>query len=529
MAYELTREMKEVRDGIMTEVLSNDLHGKCIYLLGSAEFGPTNEPMLVKSTVGLHNKFGTTGTLIDAWHAIKYVSKNNKVYCVKTTGDHSKIHLNVNIMDGEVIQNGLVFYSSQSNELFNDVELTIDVDSITFTFPPILKVGPLVYKYADYPTIGYLVDHINKETRAGKGFIYGYYDVDPDTPTQNSLFPVNPTICYMYGGYCGLNYSKNMLFDCLARTYDMLESHDIDIIIPLDAFMDDVYPNDEVELTENFYGMTYYHRHKDYLTEDGLGRKRSFMDQLINFCIIQLNFGMVTTGVMGFNSSYKYWSRYLTEADDIAEMYIDCFKYNLSLCQNPWYAFMVSVVGGDIMYNHGTIIDNGYLAYAAMMAETRIIDNVTNRETPGTLSIWHEFSQDVLKDLADNGIVTFRHSPLYNVPVVYDAITASPMDENLKLQCNVRMIQMCVSYMNQLFQIYIGYDLHKLIKEEIIQQDLSNLLTTLVNMNVITWYEFKLVPEYSRGHLKVYLSLKTNYMVKAIQICSLIDIEYLEE
>lgn len=529
MAYALTREMKEVRDGIIQKVLSNDLHGKRIYLLGSAEFGPTNEPMLVKSTVGLHNKFGNVGSLIDGWHAIKYVSRNNKVYCVKTTGDHSMVYLNINIPDSEVIEDGLTFYSSQSNEIFNDIELTIDVDAITFKYPTILTMTPKTYKYADYPTIGFLVESINKETQAGKNFIYGYYDVDPATPTQDALFPVNPTVCYMYGGRCGLNYSKNMLYDCLTRTYEMIESHDIDIIVPLDAFMDDIYPNEEVELAEGYYGMTYYHVDKDYLTEDGMGRKRSFMDQLINFCIIQLNFGMVTTGVMGYNSTYKYWSRYLSESDDLCEMYTQCFKYNLSICQNPWYAFMVSVVAGDILYNRGTIVDNGYLAYAAMIADTIIIDNVTNRPITNKISIWHEFSQDVLKELADNGIVTFRHSPLYNVPVVYDGVTASPMDENLKLQCNVRMIQVCISHMNQLFQIYIGYDLHKLIKERIIQQDLSNLLTALANKDVITWYEFKLVPEYSKGHLKVYLSLKTNYMVKSIQICSLIDIEYLEE
>ncbi len=529
MAYSLTQDMRKERDGIISKVLNNDLHGKCIYLLGSAEYGPTNEPILIKSTVGLHNRFGTTGTLINGWHAIKYVSKNNNVYCVKITGDHSSLHLNVNIPDGEVIKEGLVFYASQSNELFNDISVHIKEDCIYFKFPDKIGILPRVYKYEDYPTIELLINAINKETKQGKSFIYGYYDVDPATPSATALFTVNPSISYMYGGRCGLNYSKNMLYDYLARAYNILESHDIDIVVPLDAFMDDVCPDCEGADTAQIYGQAYYHIDRDYLTEDGLGRKRSFMDQLINFCIIQTNFGMVTTGVMGFNSNYKYWSRYFTESDDLLDMYKTCFQYNLYMCQNPWYAFLVSVVAGDILYNHGTIIDNGYLAYAAMLAESQKIVSVTNKPLSKAIGIWHEFSQDVLKDLADCGMVAFRHSPLYNTPVIYDAVTASPLNENLKIECNVRMIQMCISYMNELFQIYIGKDIRRLISEKIIQNDLASLLTSLVDRNVITWFEFKLVPDYSQGHLNVYLSLKTSYMIRAIHICSLIDIEYLEE
>ena len=67
----------EKRDRLIEEILSSDLHGKKIYILGSAEFGPTNEPILCKSTVGVKTKFGTRGSLIDAFHKIKYVSKDN--------------------------------------------------------------------------------------------------------------------------------------------------------------------------------------------------------------------------------------------------------------------------------------------------------------------------------------------------------------------------------------------------------------------------------------------------------------------
>jgi hypothetical protein len=528
MAEQITQELNTQRKALINSVLQSDIYGKRIYLLGSAEFGPTNEPIMIKSTVGLYNKFGKQGTLIDAFHALKYTSKNNTVYLVKTTGEHATAYMNVNIQDGEIIEDGLTLVSSQSNELFNDIEFIIDLDSITIVFPSELSVSNKIYKYKDYPTIESLTSAINKDTKQKKSYIYAYYSVDPSTPTKHAFFPCNPTSVFMYGGQCGLHYSKNLLYNCLSNTYDMLESHDIDIIVPVDAFMDDVYPDDS-EGTQYQYNMKYYQSTKDYLTEDFTGKKLSFMDQLLQFCIKQLNFGMVTTGIIGYNSNYKYWSYYLSEADEVAQMYKACFEYNLSCCSNPFYAFLISVVGGDIKYNKGTIIDNGYLAYAALCGQTIITSGTTNVPISDTISLYHEFSEETLKDLADTGIVTFRHSPFYNTPVVYDGITASTYNENLKLYCNVRMIQMCMSYVNQLFQYYIGYNIVSLIEDEIIISDLNNILKKLSNKNIITSYDFKIVPYYAKGEIKVYLNLTTCYTVKAVQLCSIINVEFAEE
>lgn len=520
-------ELKKERRQLIDTIMASDLHGKRIYLLGSAEFGPTNEPILVKSTVGLYNKFGKNGTLIDAFHALKYVSKDNYVYLVKTTGEHSTAYINVNIQNGDVIQNGLVLVASQSNELFDDISVYIDSDCMTIQFPKTFGVKDIVYKYDDYYNIDRLVHAINSDTKNGKSFIYAYHGVDPSTPIKTAFYSVNPNTVYLYGGQCGLNYSKNLLYNCLEKTYETLESHDIDIVVPVDAFMDDVCP--ETTDSPGRYGMTYYQHHKDYLTQNSLGRQLSYMDQLINFCIKQLNFGVVTTGIMGYNSNYRYWSYFLSESDDLKKMYQACFEYNIECCSNPFYAFLVSVVAGDVMYNKGTIIDNGYLAYAALCGAVTITRGTTNLPISNSIRIWQEFSEDVLKDLADTGIVTFRHSPLYNTPVVYDGITAKPQDENLKLFCNVRMIQMAISYINYLFQYYIGHDMAMLVKKNIIKDDLHTILKALRNRGIITNYNFEIVPFYGRGEAKVYLTLMTNYMIKPIQLCTVIDVQYIEE
>lgn len=515
------------REELIKQILSSDLHGKRIYLIGSAEYGPVNEPILLKSTVGVHNKFGKRGTLVEAFHALKYVSKNNMVYLVKSTGEHAVAFLNVDIESGEVINDGLILVSSEANELFNEMRILIDVSQMTITFPAQCNKPPIVYKYSDYPNIDRLVYAINKDTKDGKSFIYAYHNVAAETPILSAFYSVNPTIVYFNGGESGLNYSKNLYYFCLNKTYDILESHEIDIVVPVDAFIDDIYPDDSNSPMR--YNMTYYQKDKDYLTENNYKRKRSFLDQLINFCIRQLNFGMVTTGIMGFNSSYKYWNRYLYESDDIAEMYKAAMEYNLACCENPWYSFLVSCVAGDIAYNKGTIIDNGYLAYAALCGDTIITSGTANIPITNTINIWHEFSEDVLCDLADSGIVTFRHSPLYDTPVVYDGITAMRDDENLKLYCNVRMIQMVISYINQLFQWYIGRNLDELINRGIMESDLKFIFNSLLSRGIITNADFKIVPTYATGHVKLYLRLKTNYMIKAIQLCSMINVQYIQE
>ena len=528
MAEQNFQELARARKKLIGDIMQDTLHGKHIYLLGSAEFGPTNEPIMVKSTVGLYNKFGKHGTLIDAFHALKYASKNNTVYLVKTTGEHANAYLNVNIQDGEIIESGFTLTSSESNEAFNDIQILVDLTGLTIMFPEDFNMKSLKYEYKKYPTMDKLASAINKDTKNKRSYVYAYYSVDPSVPTENAFFVCNPTMVSMYGGQCGLEYSKNLLYNCLSRTYEMLESHEIDIIVPVDAFMDDIYPDDS-EGTPHLYNKTYYHSTKDYLTEDFTGKQLSFMDQLLQFCIRQLNFGLVTTGIIGYNSSYKYWSKYLGESDDIAKMYKACYEYNLSCCSNPFYAFLISVVAGDIEYNRGTIIDNGYLAYAALCANTIITSGTTNIPISDSLSLYHEFTEPVLKDLADTGIVTFRHSPLYDTPVVYDGITASPEHENLKLYCNVRMIQMCMSYINRLFQFYVGLNLVTLIKEGIVITDLQNMLKTLLTRGIITEYDFNIVPYYAKGEIKVYLNLKTCYMVKSVQLCTVIDVEFEEE
>lgn len=508
---------------LIQEIISSDLYGRNIYLLGSAEFGPTNEPILVKSTVGLYNNFGKQGTLIDAFHCIKYVNKNNNVYLVKTTGDHSVLYLNVNTYNGEIIQDGLVISASESNEIYNDIKVTIDIDNISFSFPVETKIEDKTYYYKDYPTIERLCSQINRETNLRKNKIKAYYEVEPSTPTKNAFYCCNKTTNYLYGGYCGLNYNKDMLYKCLDRTYEILESDEIDFIIPVDAFLDDIYPDDSEEQLYQ-YNLKYYHPIKDYLMPNTNGQYKSFLNQLNNFCITQLRFGIVTQGVIGFNNLYT--NDYLYEADEIENMLINCLDWNIQQLDNPFYKFLVTATAGDIRYNHGTIITNSCYAFASFSSDILISDNVTNKEI-NNISLYTEFSEETLSNLESHNITVFRQSPLYEKPVIYNAVTLSE-DEDLRLFVNARMIQLAICYLNKLYAFYIGLNMQDLIENNTINNDSRNVLQELKNREVINDYKITFTPYYYENLIKTNLSIVTNYMTKAINIYGQIESQFEE-
>ena len=68
-----------------------------------------------------------------------------------------------------------------------------------------------------------------------------------------------------------------------------------------------------------------------------------------------------------------------------------------------------------------------------------------------------------------------------------------------------------------------------LIEDGIINTDLKSILTKLSDVGIITNYDYTIIPSYKKGEIKVYLNLMTCYMVKPIQLCSVINVEFEEE
>jgi hypothetical protein len=232
---------------------------------------------------------------------------------------------------------------------------------------------------------------------------------------------------------------------------------------------------------------------------------------------------------MGYNSMAGKYSDIYNDSNDLAKMWIECFKYNYSLCDNPFYSFLISVVAGDVLYNK-SYPDNGYLAYAALCAKTMITEGTTNLKISDTISLYHELEAEYLEQLVDCGIVTFRHSILFEQPVVYDGITAfqenKEFGDAFKNFANVRMIQLAVSHLNKIFQYYIGCNIDEIIKAGVINADIKKILDTLKQKGLLTNYSFAVIPYYNQNQIKVYLNLESIYMIKPITICPILDIQY---
>lgn len=524
-------KLNQRRKQAIEEISSSEKYGKRIYLLGSAEFGPTNEPIRIQSTAGLYNAFGRNGSLIHAFHGIKYLAPDAEIWLVKTTGEHSMAYLNVNMDSGEVFKEALIFSSKDSNEVYNDILIRVERDKLRFVYPGQFNNLELIYYYKDYPTIQSLCDAINKDTKSGIGFIYVYCTCDQWLPTEYALYPCNMSMNYMFGGQCGLYINKNMLYYCLARTYDLLESADIDLIVPVDAFIDDVFPYDGDE-EEWQYGMKYYHSDKDYLGYDPLTKKpRTFLNQLINYCLKQNRFGLVTLGIMGFNSLNEYYSDYMGESDEAVAMMAAAMDYNIRHCDYPEYGFLTSVVGGDLNYGPGIFLANAYLAFAALSSTVKTSTGIINIPLGNRARLYTEFNEPALQALSDYGISTFRQSTYYEQPVIYDAVTSLATlypESEFRNYINTRMISVVMAHVNDLLQIYIGENLDYLLSKGIVDKDLKILLTSLKNKGYLTNFSFLVMPYRISNQLKVYLTLETAYTVSAVKTCSVIGLEFVE-
>ena len=68
-----------------------------------------------------------------------------------------------------------------------------------------------------------------------------------------------------------------------------------------------------------------------------------------------------------------------------------------------------------------------------------------------------------------------------------------------------------------------------ILQEGYIVKVIKQMLETLMSIDYITYYEYKLVPYYMQGEIKVYLTLISNFMVKSVTLCTSIRAEFNED
>ena len=504
---------------------ANSYYGKKIFLLGTADFGPVNVPIKVSSANHVKNVFGEKGSLLDAFRVIKESDLECEVFMVKVTGKHSELYLNINLSNSEIDENGLYLKAKYANEIYNDVQIIIREDALYINYPTeALGNYYLQYKYNEtdengndihdedgnliYKTLYDLAEEINEDTRLMNSAVYCYLSCDPKTMANTSLVGVNEQSNTLKGGNSGIYYNKNMIYNCLSDTYNILEGMKIDIIIPVDCYYDDTFTDDTDALEKYFDLQREYITLKDANTNEYL----SYYNQLLEFLRRQLRFGCVTHGIMGMNPNGN-------EFLDQDEYYLKLQYLKRLNNKNSFYdkyRQLISICVGDIYTTYGTRIYNSYILYATLIASIQVIKNTTNKPLPNSFTVYNDFDNMTLSKIRELGFTAFRYSALKRAVVVSSGVTASD-DINFKYLCNIRMCQLVMIKVNELLSKYIGEDINYLIKTKQIQSELLDLLEHLISRNILMGFSINSMTIPEKGHLLLDLSFKTVYMTESIR------------
>lgn len=498
-------------------------YGNTIYLLGTASFGATNDPIKIDSIAHLYSIFGTRGSLIDAYKSIYKLSTNAEVYCCKVSGTHAGATLNINLLGDNIESNALILKSKCSNKVYNDILIGIYPDMISFEFPEELGSGVISYLYKDYLTLGNLVKKINFDTEEGLNHVYARITVDESTNLYGAIDTVNPSSTYMFGADDGLTISKNSLYQSLKDSYELLEGKPIDIIIPLNACIDDIEVSSS-DYGTAVYGENYYTNNKDKLSGTDNGSPKSFYNALLKFCGKQLSSGISTLGIMGYN---KTPDKYLNENTDkyVDNVLIGLLKANQFDLSLEIYRPLVSVVAGDLISSYDGTSFNGAAVYGVTLASSNVISTPTNKPLPNSLFLYNEFDEDNLIKLSENGIVVFRHSPVKDRVVVSSSITSCDSESEMYYVQNVRMIQLSTCCIYDIFSKYIGEDIDSLMKNGKLEDALNSGLRILIDKGMLSNYKIT-VSKVNNNDISLILEIKTEYMVDFIKsICTVSGVE----
>lgn len=492
---------------LLNKILNNDYdYSKKIYLLGTAVSGPTNYPINIKSVKQLYATFGNMGTLIDAFVAIYDSKLDCEVYCVKVTGSHSEVYLDINTEHGEIISDGLRIYSKNADESCNDIKITISTNSFNIHLPDSLGGVVMEYGYDDYVTLHELCDAINNDTKNLRNYVYCEANCDSFVRSKGSLNGVNPDVVNLKGGNTGLYYNKNMMYVALDTTYSLLEGIETDIVVPLGVYYDDTFTSNEKDL-EEFYDLD-----REYLTlKDDYGKFCSYHNQLLRFCVHQMSHGIITYGVIGCSDILETYNGFCDENNYVEKL--QYFKRINDTDELKEYSHLITSTVGSLYCYYGTRKINSSIVYAAIASNISVAKNTTNVSIPKNFLLCNFFSNKFLHDLHNLGFTAFRYSEYSNSVCVSSGITMSN-DGDMKYFVNVRMIQCTMSYVRRLFSEYIGQDMYKIVSSGILQDNLKSLLESLCNKKILKSYKVEEYRDFKNGKIIFKFKFKTVYMIE---------------
>lgn len=480
-----------------------------IYIIGTAEYGPINTPILISSFNELISIFGNRGSLIENYKILRTVcSEKTEITVVKTTGSYAELYIDFYDEANGFINEGIYIRSKHATEKGNKIKVKFYDNTLSIGCINGKSSFEKKYLLDDNTTLNSLLEEINEDTRLLKNEIFCYCSCQPDTIAKKALACNSGSEFFLAGGESGLFYTKNMIYNALEKTYSVLKGYDIDIIIPLDINYNDTFTDDKESLDK------YYDLSKEYLTlKDEDGNYLNFCTQLMDFLISQMQYSISTTSVLGFS----------TENDVIVDegKFIEKIKFFKEVNKlNPEYDkynHLISVCVGDMYYVYGTKISSSKLAYTGLISNLVGATNSTNKPIIGQSVLCHTFNTDSLKEIANNNFVVFRYSKVKRNIVAQNGVTMSS-DVNYKYYSNVRAVQIVVKAIKKSLQDLIGCNIIDVIRLKKIDRILSSLMKELNIRNIIKGYMVEPIKNPINGTVFINITLRTIDMIEDIKI-----------
>lgn len=511
MAYSEQQKQQQVVDIARSIFSHNNL-----YLIGTAEKGAVNIPVQVHNLKQAQRHFGMSGTLLEAMERLEGIPKRQNIYLIKTTGSHATCFLNLNDFGSSVQERAMMIRSVHAYELGNEIQVLVDSDGLTVIPPVSTGLPTLAYSYKAYPTIGQLVEAINADAKDGISLVEAQCSFGEHLMSHLALSVCNAYHRRLNGGDSGLKATKNRLYYALADTYSVLEGLEIDIIMPLNVYIDDVQESSS-HYGEGTYGLAVYNHDDDRLSLTYGSRQLTYYDQLLEYCQRQMSSGIFTHGVIGFNpvedKPISTWARAWTKTKENS-LYFST------------YAYLVSVVAGDLHYNYYQYQGNAGLAYASLISGLAAEQCPYNCPFTDAIQLVQEFTRSESKTLNELGFVTFRNSLLHRSVVAHHDGTPYIEDElGLRYFHNIRMCQIVAKAVRQVVDQYIGENLTTLLKYNSLEQNIDKLLTIFNDRGIIKDYQFSIETDETLGAVQIKLSLKAKYMIEWVEIIGQIQTE----
>lgn len=277
------------------------------------------------------------------------------------------------------------------------------------------------------------------------------------------------------GGSDGTTLSNGKLYDQLTSAYDALENYEVQIVVPMGAYIDST--------KSSFNQIT-------GLPQDVNAEFQVQLDEFLESHSINVKESIGVLGVEPLDTvslaKVKDWVKRLTETnlgDPLRSANI------MPLLESRY----INIVAFEPVFdNLGGIpyTANGQAAYAGMISSLQPHHSPTNKPIPNALRTRFDLSNSQLEALSGMRYVTMRRKPGKN-PVITDAVTAAPKNSDFVRLSTLRITFAAMDVVRKVCDPFIGQP-NTPAKRNAMEAAITKGLHSMVEVGALNKFSFNL-------------------------------------